>query len=208
MTTVRKEKDDATCTVEGGIAWLELDLGSVRCREAPALNRKVIRILDEIEFDRTVGVLVLVVEGCMSPERPNARENPGKNVSSGTDAERRPRREAQSWWNRLYCLRKPTIAMVTACRVDGAYDPVSACDLAFADIDTQFMLDGDNCDAIPGMDRSPGTTGLLSMRGLMYHALTGESINGATAAEWGLVNEALPADRLRARVIQVANTLR
>ena len=41
----------------------------------------------------------------------------------------------------------------------------------------------------------------------MYHAMMGENIDGKTAAEWGLVNEALPADQLQARVTAVANTL-
>jgi trans-feruloyl-CoA hydratase/vanillin synthase len=41
----------------------------------------------------------------------------------------------------------------------------------------------------------------------MYHAMMGENITGATAAKWGLVNEALPADALKARVIEVAAVL-
>jgi trans-feruloyl-CoA hydratase/vanillin synthase len=41
----------------------------------------------------------------------------------------------------------------------------------------------------------------------MYHAMTGETIDGRTAAEWGLVNEALPADRLPARVEEVCRIL-
>jgi trans-feruloyl-CoA hydratase/vanillin synthase len=41
----------------------------------------------------------------------------------------------------------------------------------------------------------------------MYHALMGENIDGKTAAEWGLVNEALPLVGLQARVEQVARNL-
>jgi trans-feruloyl-CoA hydratase/vanillin synthase len=41
----------------------------------------------------------------------------------------------------------------------------------------------------------------------MYHALTGETIDGRTAAEWGLVNESLPGDALEARVEAVARKL-
>jgi feruloyl-CoA hydratase/lyase len=41
----------------------------------------------------------------------------------------------------------------------------------------------------------------------MYHALTGEPIDGHKAAEWGFVNEAVPADRLKARVEDVARVL-
>jgi trans-feruloyl-CoA hydratase/vanillin synthase len=41
----------------------------------------------------------------------------------------------------------------------------------------------------------------------MYHALTGERIDGKTAAAWKLVNESVPGDRLEARVIELANVL-
>jgi trans-feruloyl-CoA hydratase/vanillin synthase len=41
----------------------------------------------------------------------------------------------------------------------------------------------------------------------MYHALTGEPIDGRKAAAWGFVNEAVPADRLKARVEDVAKVL-
>jgi trans-feruloyl-CoA hydratase/vanillin synthase len=48
---------------------------------------------------------------------------------------------------------------------------------------------------------------LLSMRDAMYHAMTGEPIDGIKAAAWKLVNEAVPAAQLRARVTEVANIL-
>jgi trans-feruloyl-CoA hydratase/vanillin synthase len=48
---------------------------------------------------------------------------------------------------------------------------------------------------------------LLSVRRAMYHAMLGENIDGRTAAEWGLVNESLPAGRLQARVTEVAEAL-
>ncbi len=41
----------------------------------------------------------------------------------------------------------------------------------------------------------------------MYHTLMGENIDGRTAAEWGLVNEAVPAAKLKSRVEAVARTL-
>ena len=47
----------------------------------------------------------------------------------------------------------------------------------------------------------------MSTRDAMYHALTGEPIDGRKAAEWKLVNEALPLAQLKARVTEVAKTL-
>jgi len=47
----------------------------------------------------------------------------------------------------------------------------------------------------------------LSFRRAMYHTLMGENIDGRTAAEWGLVNEAVPAAQLHDRVTAVAQVL-
>ena len=41
----------------------------------------------------------------------------------------------------------------------------------------------------------------------MYHAMMGENVDGKTAAEWGLVNEAVPLAGLKARVTEVAEVL-
>jgi trans-feruloyl-CoA hydratase/vanillin synthase len=41
----------------------------------------------------------------------------------------------------------------------------------------------------------------------MYHAMMGENVDGRTAAEWGLVNEAVPLAGLKARVTEVAEVL-
>jgi len=48
---------------------------------------------------------------------------------------------------------------------------------------------------------------LLSMRDAMYLALTGDAIDGKTAAAWKLVNESVPLAQLRARVEELANLL-
>jgi trans-feruloyl-CoA hydratase/vanillin synthase len=45
------------------------------------------------------------------------------------------------------------------------------------------------------------------MRDAMYHAMTGELIDGKKAAEWTLVNEALPRAALKTRVEEVAAIL-
>jgi trans-feruloyl-CoA hydratase/vanillin synthase len=41
----------------------------------------------------------------------------------------------------------------------------------------------------------------------MYHAMMGENLTGIEAAEQGLVTEAVPADRLQARVLEIAEAL-
>ena len=68
-----------------------------------------------------------------------------------------------------------------------------------------FHANGDDPEAV--VYAAKVATELTSFRRAMYHALTGESIDGKTAAEWGFVNEAVPLDKLKARVSEVAQVL-
>jgi trans-feruloyl-CoA hydratase/vanillin synthase len=48
---------------------------------------------------------------------------------------------------------------------------------------------------------------LMPMRDAMYHAMTGELIDGQKAAQWRLVNESVPLAQLEARVRELAEVL-
>ena len=120
---------------------------------------------------------------------------------------RAAQRESYGWWRRLRWFQKPTIAMVNGWCFGGGYGPLFACDLAFADEDAKFGLSEINWGILPGGGATKVAAELMSMRDAMYHALTGEPIDGRKAAEWKLVNEALPASALKERVVEVAKIL-
>ena len=82
-----------------------------------------------------------------------------------------------------------------------------ACDLAFAAEEAQFGLSEINWGILPGGGATKVAVDLLSLRDAMYQAMTGEPIDGKTAAHIRLVNDALPLSELRARVLEVANIL-
>ncbi len=97
--------------------------------------------------------------------------------------------------------------MVNGWCFGGGYGPLFACDLAFAAEEAKFGLSEINWGILPGGGATKVATELLPMRRAMYHALTGEMLDGRTAAEWGLVNEAVPLAKLEARVREVAQVL-
>jgi trans-feruloyl-CoA hydratase/vanillin synthase len=97
--------------------------------------------------------------------------------------------------------------MVNGWCFGGGYGPLFACDLAFAAEEAQFGLSEINWGILPGGGAAKVATELTSFRNAMYHSLMGENIDGKTAVEWGFVNEALPLDRLKERVSEVANKL-
>lgn len=203
----RTETDTVAYTVTEGIAWVKFNRPEKRNCMSPKLNRQMMRVLDELEFRADVGVLVLTGEGSSWSAGMDLKEYFRENESKGLGAIRQVQREAYGWWRRLRWYQKPTIAMVNGWCFGGGYGPLFACDLAFAAEEAQFGLSEINWGILPGGGATKVARELLSFRRSMYHALMGENIDGRKAAEWGLVNEALPLAALRERVEQVARTL-
>ncbi|MAM71722.1 MAG: p-hydroxycinnamoyl CoA hydratase/lyase [Gammaproteobacteria bacterium] len=207
MTTERSEEETVAYSIENGIAWVKFNRPEKRNCMSPKLNRQMMRVLDELEFDDKVGVLVLSGEGSAWSAGMDLKEYFRENEAKGLGATRKAQSEAYGWWRKLRWYQKPTIAMVNGWCFGGGYGPLHSCDLAFAAEDAQFGLSEINWGILPGGGATKVATNLLNMRNAMYHALMGENIDGKTAAEWGLINEAVPLDKLQGRVTEVANTL-
>lgn len=201
------EEQTVAYSVEGRVAWVRFNRPEKRNAMSPALNRRMLRVLDELEFRDDVGVLVLSGEGTAWTAGMDLKEYFRETESQGLAGTRRAQRESYGWWRRLRWYQKPTIAMVNGWCFGGGYGPLFACDLAFAADEAKFGLSEINWGILPGGGASKVAAELLSFRRAMYHAMLGENIDGRTAAEWGLVNESLPAERLRARVAEVAGVL-
>ncbi len=207
MTTERKEEDTVAYTVENGIAWVSFNRPEKRNCMSPKLNRQMMRVLDKLEFDDEVGVLVLTGEGSAWSAGMDLKEYFREMEALGLGGTRQAQRESYGWWRRLRWYQKPTIAMVNGWCFGGGYGPLYACDLAFAAEEAQFGLSEINWGILPGGGATKVATDLMPMRKAMYHAMMGENIDGKTAVEWGLVNEALPLAKLKDRVTAVANVL-
>ncbi|MBB4128387.1 trans-feruloyl-CoA hydratase/vanillin synthase [Xanthomonas translucens] len=201
------EHDTVAYAVEDGVAWVKFNRPEKRNAMSPALNRRMMEVLDALEFRDDVRVLVLTGEGSAWTAGMDLQEYFRDTEAHGLAGTRKAQRESYGWWRRLRWYQKPTIAMVNGWCFGGGYGPLFACDLAFAAEEAKFGLSEINWGILPGGGASKVAAELLSFRRAMYHAMLGEPIDGRTAAEWGLVNEALPGERLRARVAEVAQAL-
>ncbi|PVX29717.1 p-hydroxycinnamoyl CoA hydratase/lyase [Sphingomonas pokkalii] len=190
-----------------GIAWVRFNRPDKRNCMSPRLNRRMMEVLDELEYRDDVGVLVLSGEGTAWSAGMDLKEYFRENEAKGLGATRGAQREAYGWWRRLRWYHKPTIAMVNGWCFGGGYGPLFGCDLAFAAEEAQFGLSEINWGILPGGGASKVIAELTGFRNAMYHAMMGENISGKKAAEWGLVNEAVPLDGLKARVEEVAKVL-
>jgi trans-feruloyl-CoA hydratase/vanillin synthase len=203
----RAEEDTVACSVVDGIAWVKFNRPEKRNCMSPKLNRQMLRVIDGLEYRDDVGVLVLTGEGTAWSAGMDLKEYFRDNESHGLKGVRKSQREAYVWWERLRWYQKVTIAMVNGWCFGGGYGPLFACDLAFCSDDAQFGLSEINWGILPGGGATKVAAELMPMRKAMYHALLGENLSGKEAEAAGLVNESLPAERLQARVTEVAHKL-
>ena len=203
----RAEKDTASFRVADGIAWVSFNRPEKRNAMSPKLNRRMMQILDELEYRADVGVLVLKGEGQAWTAGMDLKEYFRETEEQGLGAIRQSQRESYGWWRRLRWFQKPTIAMVNGWCFGGGFGPLYSCDLAIAADEARFGLSEINWGILPGGGATKVVVDLMSMRDAMWYALTGEMMDGQTAARLRLVNESVPLEKLEARVREVAGIL-
>lgn len=201
------QNDTVAVSIEERIAWVSFNRPEKRNCMSPRLNREMLAVLAKLEFDEAIGVLVLTGEGDAWSAGMDLKEYFRETEALGLGAVRQAQQDAYGWWRRLRWYQKPTIAMVNGWCFGGGYGPLFACDFAIADEQAQFGLSEINWGILPGGGATKVATQLMPMRKAMYHALLGETIDGKTAEQWGLVTEAVPAAALRTRVLDIANRL-
>lgn len=201
------EKATVAVDIEDRIAWVSFNRPEKRNCMSPRLNREMLQRLDELEYDEQVGVLVLTGAGDAWSAGMDLKEYFRETEALGLGAVRAAQRDAYGWWRRLRWYHRPTIAMVNGWCFGGGYGPLFGCDIAIAAEEAQFGLSEINWGILPGGGATKVATDLMPMRKAMYHALTGETIDGRTAESWGLVTEAVPRAALRERVGAIARLL-
>lgn len=191
---------------EEGIAWITLNRPDKRNAMSPSLHEEMTHALKSIEFDPTVRIVVLT--------------GAGEAFSAGQDielifrdmdekpAEFAKASQAARWrWQGLWTYPKPTIAMVNGFCFGGAFPVVIACDFALAAQDAQFGLSEVNWGIFPGGMVSRALPEALSYRDALYYSMTGDPFDGREAERIGLVNRAVPADRLREETLALGRKL-
>lgn len=207
MTVDQSELNSVAVTVEKGVAWVKFNRPEKRNCMNPKLNRQMMRVLDDLEYRDDVGVLVLSGEGTSWSAGMDLKEYFRETEALGLGATRQAQRESYGWWRRLRWYHKPTIAMVNGWCFGGGYGPLFSCDLAVTAEEATFGLSEINWGILPGGGASKVVADLMPMRKAMYHAMMGENIDGKTAVEWGLVNEAVPLNNLQQRVTEICKVL-
>ncbi|MFP5435515.1 MAG: p-hydroxycinnamoyl CoA hydratase/lyase, partial [Alphaproteobacteria bacterium] len=147
---MENQEDVVSFAVEDGIAWVNFNRPAKRNAMSPTLNRRMMEVLDELEFRDDVGVLVLSGEGTAWSAGMDLKEYFRETEAAGLHGVRKSQRESYGWFRRLRWYQKPTIAMVNGWCFGGGFGPLFACDLAICADEAQFGLSEINWGILPG----------------------------------------------------------
>lgn len=194
--------------VENGIAWVALNRPEKRNAMSPTLNREMRDVLESLEQDPEVKVLVLTGAGNSWSAGMDLKEYFREVDEQPEVFQEKIRRDASMWqWGLLRMYAKPTIAMVNGWCFGGAFSPLVACDLAIAAETAVFGLSEINWGIPPGNLVSKAVADTMGHRKALQYIMTGATFTGIEAAAMGLINRAVPLDRLREETTILANTL-
>ena len=193
--------------IRDGIAKVIMNRPEKRNAMSPALHYDMDDALANLEVDDNVKCVVIT--------------GAGGNFSAGQDLqkffrelENNPREKkraaeaANRWrWERLYNYDKPTIAMVHGYCVGGAFMQLLGCDFAIAAENATFSLSEVNWGILPGALVSKVVADMVLPRHALYYACLGDAFDGTEAARIGMVNYAVPLEKLEAAVEDLAERL-
>jgi feruloyl-CoA hydratase/lyase len=190
---------------EHRIAWVRFNRPDKRNAMNPTLNREMFATLEYLEDDDRCAVVVLTGSDDSFSAGMDLKEYFRETDGKPRSVQHRVRGEGTNWqYRKLLNYAKPTIAMVNGWCFGGAFVPLVSCDLAIASEDATFGLSEVNWGVTPGNLVTRALAETIPTRDAMFYIMTGQHFDGKRASEMRLVNEAVPADQLRTRTIELA----
>ncbi len=101
----------------------------------------------------------------------------------------------------------PLIGAINGPAVTGGLEVALACDLLVASDHASFADTHGRVGLLPGWGLSVLLPRVVGPGRARYMSLTGNYVNAATAAQWGLVNEVVPHDELMDRALAIGNDI-
>jgi feruloyl-CoA hydratase/lyase len=192
---------------QDGVTTLTLNRPDKRNCMNPQLHVEMTEALEELRYDDATRVLVITGAGESFSAGMDLKEFFTELKDEPAEFDRIARLSTEWRGRTLRYFPKPTIAKVNGYCFGGAFSIVEGCDLAYCADEAIFGLSEINMKFFPGGPVSMSLAKLLRPREAMYYAMTGESFDGRTAADIGLVNRTYPAAELDAAVRDVAGKL-
>jgi enoyl-CoA hydratase/carnithine racemase len=158
--------------------------------------------LDEISQRTDVAVVILAADGPAF----SAGHDLSELVDRSTRDYQRIFDQCVQLMSTIQRIPQPVIAMVRGVATAAGCQLVATCDLAFADEGASFGTPGVRIGLFCSTPMVAVSRAIGRKRALQL-LLTGERIDARTAAEWGLINAAVPAAELEAHTLRIARQI-
>ncbi|QCQ92953.1 enoyl-CoA hydratase [Rhodococcus sp. SGAir0479] len=191
---IESDADDAT-----GIARIVLNRPSQRNPLSVSVMRQITAALRTLARDPAVRVVVIAAMGPVF----SAGHDLSEMVDRTLDDERIVFEACTAMMDTVQAVPQPVIAAVQGPAIAAGCQLAASCDLVVASSDAVFGTPGVRiglfCSTpMVALSRAVGRKRAMQM------LLTGETVDAATAADWGLVNVVVPPDQLDASVRELA----
>jgi enoyl-CoA hydratase len=199
------EYTDIILEKKDGVAWITLNRPKALNALAPDTHRQLQHALLEIDRDPEVRVVAITGAG-----RAFCAGGDLKWISSHRDDPSTITGYGQLFHDTFYIMEhmsKVIIAMVNGLCYAGGIELMEACDLAYAAEEIMLGDQHATYGLIPGGGGSQRLPRLIPLRKAKELLFTGDWITAKEAEQYGLINKAVPADKLKDHVIEVVNKL-
>jgi enoyl-CoA hydratase/carnithine racemase len=181
------------------IATIRLNRAQQRNALSLELMRALIAQLQELSEDEETGVVVLTGDG--------PAFSSGHDLKEMLDRDLSDYREifdvCTDLMTTIQKIRQPVIAQVDGVATAAGCQLVASCDLAIASEESKFATPGVRIGLFCSTPMVALTRAIGRKRALEM-LLTGKPIDAATAADWGLINHAVPREKLSETVRELA----
>jgi enoyl-CoA hydratase/carnithine racemase len=184
---------------EGAVAAITLNRPERRNALSLELMLELVACLDEIGRDREIRAVILRGAGKVFCSGHDLNEMTGRDIGEY----RRIFDVCSELMTKLQQIPQPVIAEVHGVATAAGCQLVASCDLAIAAEEAAFATPGVKIGLFCTTPMVALTRAIGRKRALQM-LLTGELVDARTAAEWGLVNQVVPAAELRAATAQLA----
>jgi len=184
-----------------GIAIITLNRPEALNALSKEVVEEILRAVEDVKTDEDIRVVVLTGAG-------EKAFSAGADIKAMVGMTALKARELSSMGERLCVtlenLEKPVIAAINGYALGGGMEVAMACDLRIASENARMGQTEINIGLIPGWGGTQRLTRLVGMTKAKELVFTGRMIDARTAEQIGLLNMAVPADKFREIVHQLA----
>ena len=191
MQATAQQYETISFVREGEIAIVTLNRPNRRNALSLELMQELIACLDEIGRDRSVRAVILASESKVFSSGHDLSEMVGRDINEY----RRTFDVCTELMTKIQSIPQPVIAQVQGMATAAGCQLVATCDMAVASDQATFATPGVKIGLFCTTPMVALTRAIGRKRALQM-LMTGDAIDAATAADWGLINLVVPATEL------------